>query len=161
MANIALTTIGVKVSYCVETTAGTRPTADYIHIAGLRSTPDFNQAPSTGDGTTFENKTYTTKVPLLRELPDSLEFGAVLGQEFFDTWSTLVSAFDTAKEAGKSVWFCIDIPGLDKSMYFTGEPIAMGVPAMEQNTVIESPVYIVPTGEPELAEDPTYKTSIA
>lgn len=158
MANIALTSIGAKVSYCVETTENTRPTADYIHISGIRSTPDFNIAPSTGDGTTFENERYTTKVPLLREMPDTLEFNAILGQEFFDKWAELVSAFDTAKTAKKQVWFCIDIKGLDKSIYFTGEPIEMGIPAMEQNSVIECPVYIVPTGEPVLGADPTYKT---
>lgn len=158
MANIALTSIGVKVSYCVETTEGQRPTTDYVHIAGLRSTPDFNIAPSTGDGTTFENEKYTTKVPLLREMPDTLEFNAVLGQEFFDNWSTLVSASKTGRESGKQTWFCIDIKGLDKSIYFTGEPIDMGIPAMEQNSVIECPVYIVPTGEPVLSTDPTYKS---
>ncbi len=214
MANIALTSIGVKISYATELTSGlyhkakvtddgalkiiasgtpkanevllttvnqsgkydatddmgntwtpkendytilsTRPISGYTHITGLRSTPDFNQAPNTGDGTTFENKTYTTKVPLLRELPDSLEFGAVLGQEFFDKWADLVDAFDTAKTTNKSIWFCIDIPGLKQSMYFEGEPISMGLPAMEQNSVIESPVYIVPTGEPVLSHDPEY-----
>ena len=83
MANIALTSIGVKVSYCIPTSEpakGEVPSGQFTHIQGLRSTPDFNIAPSTGDGTTFENERYTTKVPLLREMPDTLEFNAVLGQ---------------------------------------------------------------------------------
>lgn len=156
MANIALSTIGVKVSYVVEEVSGTRPEAGYIHIPGIRSTPDFNQSPSTGDGTTFENQVYTTKVPLLRELPDALEFGAVFGQEFADKWDALVSAYETARDAGKSVWFCIDIPDYDQALFFTGEPITMGLPAMEVNSVIECPVYIVPTGEPVKGTNPTY-----
>lgn len=36
---IALSTIGIKVSYAVETTAGTRPTADYTHIPDLKVYP--------------------------------------------------------------------------------------------------------------------------
>lgn len=158
MANIGLTTIGAKVSYAIETKAGTRPTSDYIHIAGLKSTPDLNIAPSTGDGTTFENEEFTTKIPLLKEMPDTLEFNAVLGQDFYDTWETLVSSTKTALESGLQVWFCIDIKGLSKSIYFTGEPVKMGIPAMEVNSVIECPVYIVPTGEPVFTTDPTYKS---
>lgn len=39
-------TIGVKVKYCVETTAGSRPTASYTEIPDIKATPafDFNPA---------------------------------------------------------------------------------------------------------------------
>ena len=54
--NIPLSTIGVKISYAVETTAGVRPTTGYNIIHGLYSTPDFNAAPNTADATSFDNK---------------------------------------------------------------------------------------------------------
>ena len=153
MANIALTSIGVSVSYAVETVAGTRPTAGYTKISGLKSTPDFNQAPNTADATTFDNLEYTTKVALLKELPDTLEFNAVFGQEFANNWATLMTAYETGRNSGLNTWFCIDIPGYDKSIFFVGQPIKMGMPAMEVNSVIEAPVYIVPIGEPIFAAD--------
>ena len=155
--NIALTTIGVKVSYCVEPTAGTRPTTGYKVINGIYSTPDFNIAPSTTDTTDFSNKEYTSKTALLKEIPDSVEFGVRFGQVFADTWEALVSAYETGIESNKETWFCIDIPGYDKSMFFTGRPLALGIPSMEANNSIDMSVYIAPTGEPELAADPTYQ----
>ena len=84
--NIPLSTIGVKVSYCVETAAGERPTTNYTHIPGIYSTPDFNIAPSTADTTSFDNLEYTSKTPLLKEIPDTIEFGVRLGQEFVTQW---------------------------------------------------------------------------
>lgn len=157
-SNIALTTIGVKVSYCVETIAGTRPSTPYTQIHSLSSTPDFNATPNTADATTFDNEVYTTKVPLLRELPDALEFGAKFSPAFATEWETLMTAYTSASasESGKGVWFCIDIKGFGKSIYFKGQPIQLGIPAMEANAVIDTNVYIVPVGEPIFDTDPTY-----
>ena len=156
--NIPLSTIGVKVSYCVETTAGDRPTQGYTIIPGIYSTPDFNVAPSTADVTSFENREYTSKLPLLKEIPDTIEFGVRLGQGFVTQWETLVAAYKAGIEAtagAKETWFCINIPGLDKSIYFTGKPIALGLPAMEANSSIDSTAYVAPTSEPVFEDDPT------
>lgn len=155
--NIPLSTIGVKVSYCVETTAGTPPTTGYTHIPGIYNTPDFNVAPSTADATSFDNEEYTSKISLLKEIPDNIEFGVRLGQEFVTQWEALILAYETGIAASKETWFCIDIPGLDKSIYFTGRPIKLGLPAMEANSGIDSVAYVAPTGEPTFKDDPTYK----
>lgn len=158
---IPMSTIGVKVSYCIETTAGTRPTTGYTHIKGIKSTPDMNVAPSTADTTTFDNLEYTTHIDLLKEMPDTLEFNAQFSQELYNTWTTMVtnskqSSVSTSTGAGKRTWFCIDIPGFDKSIYFTGVPSNMGMPAMEANSAVEVTLYIVPTSEPVFEADPEY-----
>lgn len=158
-SNIPLTTIGVKTSYCVETVAGERPTRDYIQIHSLSSTPDFNATPNTADASSFDNEVYLTKVPLLRELPDALEFGAKFSPAFATEWETLMTAYTSASESGNGMWFCIDIKGFEKSIYFKGQPIQLGIPAMEVNSVIDTKVYIVPVGEPIFATDPEYKQS--
>ena len=44
---LEISTAGVSLKYCVETTAGTRPTASYTAITGIKETPDFNHEPST------------------------------------------------------------------------------------------------------------------
>ena len=155
--NIPLSTIGVKVSYCVETAAGERPSANYTHIPGIYSTPDFNIAPSTADTTSFDNLEYTSKTPLLKEIPDTIEFGVRLGQEFVTQWEALIEAYTTAIAANKETWFCIDVPGLTKSIYFTGRPLTLGLPAMEANSGIDSSAFVAPTGEPTFSSDPTYK----
>lgn len=153
--NIALSTIGVKISYAVEASAGTRPTSGYKRIHGLYSTPDFNAAPSTADVTSFDNEEYTSKIALLKDIPDNIEFGARFGQTFYDEWTALCTAYDSAKEANKEVWFCIDIPDFTKSIYFTGRPIKLGIPAMEANSGIDGSAYVAPTGEPVFEADPT------
>ena len=47
------------------------------------------------------------------------------------------------------------IPGLTKALYFTGQPSAMGMPAMEVSAVLETTLYITPTGAPQWAAKPT------
>ena len=61
------------------------------------------------------------------------------------------------KKLTSGIWFCIDIKGFEKSIYFKGQPIQLGIPAMEANAVIDTNVYIVPVGEPVFADDPQYK----
>lgn len=153
-----LTTIGVKISYAVETIANTRPTTGYIHIPSIKGTNDYNAQPSVGDGTTFDNTEYTTKVKLLKEAPDNVELTANLSQEFYDTWEELMDAYKTATQSGLSIWFCIDVPGLSKSIYFNGEPSPLGVPEMTANSILEIVAYITPMSEPVFSDDPTYKT---
>ena len=45
MAN-ELSTAGVSVQYCVETTAGTKPTTGFTVIPNIKSIPDLNPEPS-------------------------------------------------------------------------------------------------------------------
>lgn len=153
---IPMSTIGVKVSYCIETIAGTRPTTGYTHIKGIKSTPDMNVAPSTADTTTFDNLEYTTHIDLLKEMPDTMEFNSQFSQELYNTWSAMVEASKEARKTSKRTWICIDIPDFDKAIYFAGNPSSMGLPAMETNSAIEQTLYIVPTSEPVFAEKPTY-----
>lgn len=157
MANIALTSIGTKVSYAIEAVSGERPVSGYKVIDGMKSTPELNIAPSVGDTTSFANEKYTSKAPLLREMPDSLEFGAVFGQEFADKWIELYDESELAKQSNLRTWFCIDIRGFDKSFYLVGEPQELGLSALEVNSVIDYNVFVVPTGEMVVADDPIYE----
>lgn len=152
-----LTTIGVKISYVSGKASDTPPTTGFIHIPGIKATNDYNAQPSVADGTTFDNKEYTTKVKLLKEAPDNMELTVNLSQEFYDSWKALMTAYETASKTNDGViWFCIDIPGLSESIYFYGEPSPLGVPGMEANSVLETVAYITPMSEPIFAPDPTY-----
>lgn len=160
--NIPLSTIGVKISYAVETTAGTRPTTGYTHLVGLMSTPDFSVAPNTADVTSFDNLEYTSKLKLLKDIPDNLEFGMRFGQEAYDTWETMVSAYEAGIETSTGrldTWYCIEIPNFDKAIFIKGEPSHIGLPSMEQNSGIDATCYITPLGEPKFATPPTTSSS--
>lgn len=157
--NIALSTIGVRVGYFKETEAITATSAlkgkTFTRLHGLYSTPDFNVAPNTADVTSFDNETYTSKITLLREIPDNVEFGARFGQEFATEWEALCTAYDDAAAKGTRVWFCITIKGYTKAIYFKGKPLDLGLPAMEANSGIDISVYISPESEPVYDEKPT------
>jgi hypothetical protein len=152
---IALTSIGIKISYATEVTKGTRPTTGYTVLPDLKSIPDFNPQPNTADATTFDNLEYTSYVKLLKDIGGALEFNANLTQDLYDAWSVMITANNNLTD-GKQMWYCVDIPNFDKSIFFTGDPSEMGIPSAEANSLLETSVYIVPTSEPVFADDPTY-----
>lgn len=153
---IAISTIGVKVSYAVETTKGQRPTTGYKRIPDLKSIPSINPAPNTADATTFDNTEYTSYVQLLKDIGGALEITANFTQELFEVWEELVDAYETAIKEDKETWICFDIPGFDKSAFITIQPARMGIPEASANSLLETTVFITPTGEPIFEADPTY-----
>lgn len=153
---IALSTIGIKVSYAVETTAGTRPTTGYKHIPDLKSIPSINPAPNTADATTFDNLEYTSYVQLLKDIGGALEISANFTQQLFEVWDAMVTEYETAIADSKETWFCFDIPGFEKSAFITVQPARMGIPEASANALLETTVFITPTGEPVFEADPTY-----
>lgn len=153
---IALSTIGIKVSYAVETTAGTRPTTGYKHIPDLKSIPSINPAPNTADATTFDNLEYTSYVQLLKDIGGALEISANFTQQLFEVWDAMVDAYEAGIKDSKETWICFDIPGFEKSAFVTVQPARMGIPEASANALLETTVFITPTGEPVFEADPTY-----
>lgn len=152
---IDLSTAGVHMLYAVETTAGTRPTTGYIDLPGIKSTSSLNPAPDTLESTTLNETTWRTYVQGLKDLGGALEFTFNLTQVLLDVWETLVDSANTAKVAGKSTWFTIIIPGLTKAFYFRGDPSEAGLPEIEVNNMLETTMYITPTGAPVSAAKPS------
>lgn len=161
---IAISSAGIKVSYAVESTAGTMPTADYKHIPGIKEIPDMNPAPSSLETTTLDNLDYKTYINGLKDIGGALEFTANFTQELLDLWngtdasSGVVGEYNTAVASGKAVWLCVDIPGLNKSTFFTFEPSLIGLTSASVDSILETPLYITPTSEPKWEENPTYAT---
>ncbi|MEI3327600.1 MAG: hypothetical protein V8R64_14575 [Thomasclavelia sp.] len=148
MSAIAMSTAGVTVNYAVEATAGTRPTTGYIKIPSIKSVPEMNPSPETLETTDLSQTEFKTYVEGLKDLGGALAFLANFTTELEEAWATLVEAYKTAKETDKAVWFEIKHPELEKSVFFTGQPSAMGLPAMAVNSVLETNLYITPTNAP-------------
>lgn len=154
-AIINLSTAGVTLQYAVETTSGARPTGNYTRLHGLKSTPSLNPAPETIESTTLDELEWKTYVQGLKDLGGALEFTFNLTQNLVNEWDALMDAFETAKANQKNVWFTIVIPGLEKSIYFIGEPSAMGLPETSVSSILEITNYITPTGAPDYYDKPT------
>lgn len=149
---IALSTAGVTIGYAVEATAKTRPITGYINIPDVKEIPEMNPEPETLETTTLAETEYKTYIEGLKDLGGALSFLANYTTELETAWDALVEAYQTAAAAGKATWFEVKHPKLPKAVYFTGQPSAMGLPAMSVNAVLETNLYITPTNAPAWAE---------
>lgn len=145
---IALSTAGVTMGYAVEATAGTRPTTGYTLIPDVKEVPEMNPEPETLETTTLAETEYKTYIEGLKDLGGALSFLANFTEDLETKWAALVAAYKEAAEEGKAVWFEIKHPKLEKSVFFAGQPSAMGLPAMGVNAVLETNLYITPTNAP-------------
>lgn len=145
---IAISTAGVTLGYAVEATAKTRPTTGYTVIPDVKEIPEMNPEPETLETTTLAETEYKTYIEGLKDLGGALSFLANYTEELETVWGELVAAYKSANAEGKAVWFEVKHPKLDKSVFFTGQPSAMGLPAMSVGSVLETNLFITPTNAP-------------
>lgn len=155
-----LSTAGMSLQYCVETTAGTRPTTGYTTIDEVKSIPSFNPQPETIDSTTLAETVYRTYVAGLKDMSGALEFGANLTDDLITAWDTLVTAYTTGQSAtpAKATWFAVVHPKLSKAVFFKGEPSPIGLDEASVGSMLETTLYITPNSAPELQAKPTVST---
>lgn len=142
---IELSTAGILFGYAVETEAGTKPSA-FTHIAGAKSLPDMNPEPSTLETTPLDATEWRTYIDGLKDTGGALSISFNHTQEFHEAWDALYDEYKTAKSSGKAVWWEFYIPGLSKAFFFTGNPSELGFAGAEVDSVLETSVYVVPTG---------------
>ena len=152
---IAISTAGVTFGYAVETSAGSRPTSGYSLIPDIKEIPEMNPEPETLETTVLSETEYKTYIEGLKDLGGALSFLANYTTELETVWAELVTAYKSASVDGKSVWFEVKHPKLEKSVFFTGQPSAMGLPAMAVGNVLETNLYITPTNAPIWEEKTT------
>lgn len=145
MEAIDLSTAGVSIRYAPETAAGTRPTAGYLKIPGIKSIPDLSPEPSSLETTTLDATEWKTYIPGLKDPGGALSLMANNNEAFHTAWEALMLASSTAKKTNKAIWFAVVIPGLTKSFYFAGEPSDLGLSGIEVDAVLEVSPYITPS----------------
>lgn len=139
---LELNTIGVKLKYAVEASAGTRPTSGYTQVPDIKSTPAIDINPNKLEVTNLGDD-YRRYIDGVKDVGDSFDFTANMTADLKTKWASCVSAAATAFASGKATWFEIAIPNFD-SFYFAGIPGEMGVNEMGVDAVIESTLHIVP-----------------
>jgi hypothetical protein len=145
---IAISTAGVTFGYAVETVKGTRPASGYNIIPDIKEIPEMNPEPETLETTVLSETEFKTYIEGLKDLGGALSFLANYTTELETVWAELVEAYKTAATTGLATWFEVKHPKLDKSVFFTGQPSAMGLPAMAVGNVLETNLYITPTNAP-------------
>lgn len=150
-----VSTAGMYLCYCVEATAGTRPTSGYQIIPEIKTMPSFNPAPNNIDSTTLLETEYMTYVKGLKDMGGALEYGANLTDDLIEFWETLLSAYDTAAADGKAMWFAVVHPKLAKATFYKGEPAPIGFNEAAVGAMAETTLYITPNSAPIMEAKPS------
>jgi hypothetical protein len=135
-------TIGIKLKYAVETTAGSRPTSGYVNIPDIKEIPEINMTPSNLDVTNLVDP-YKRYIPGVKDAGNDIALTSNLTADLKTKWASCVSAAATAWNSGKATWFEIAIPNFD-SFYVAGVPTEMGVSSMGVDAVVEAQLHIIP-----------------
>lgn len=143
---VPFSTVGMKVLYAIETTAGTRPTTGYVEIPDVKSTPDYNTEPNGIDVTTLTETEALQYVEGLRDYGSSLSFTCNLTNELTTIWDEFCEAADEAAATDKRAWIEIIHPKLEKAWFAPGSPVKMSMPSAEVNAALEITVYVIPSG---------------
>lgn len=139
---LEFSTIGVKIGYAIEASAGTRPTSGITNIPDIKTIPGVELTPSKLDVTNLVDK-YRRFINGVMDAGDDIALTGNLTASLKSVWTALVSAASDAWASQKSTWFEISIPGFD-SFWFAGIPTEMGFNEMGVDAVAEASLHIIP-----------------
>ena len=144
---IALSTAGITVGYAV---GATRPTANYTLIPDVKSIPAFGDDVNTLQSTPLSATVSHTYIAGLKDSGGAIGLTANDSNEFKTAWEGAITAY-AGRDSGTNMWWEYKIPGLTKSFFFPGEPIALGFGGADVDSVLETTANIVPNGDYEWA----------
>lgn len=150
---LELNTIGIKLKYCVETTAGSRPTTGYTEIPDIKDTPNFDFNPSKQQVTNLSDRVHRYKEGV-QDVGDSYDYLCNLTVDLKNKWASLVSAATSALASGKATWFETYVPNFG-SFYFAGMPNQLGMNQATVDGILETTLHIVPNQIVGFAESST------
>ena len=139
---LEFSTIGVKVKYAIESTAGSRPTSSYTEVPDIKNTPAIDFNPAKIQVTNLQDR-YHRYIDGVINVGDDFPFTANMTANLRSIWASLCASAASAYADGKATWFEIMIPNL-ASFYFAGKPVEQGVNEMGVDAVIESTLHVVP-----------------
>lgn len=139
---LEMNTIGVKLKYCVETSAGTRPTTGYTEIPDIKEIPGIESTPSQLEVTNLVD-THRRYIPGVIDSGNDFAITGNMTAALKSAWASLVTAANTAWASNKSTWFEIAIPNFD-SFYIAGRPTELGVSQLGVDAVVEATMHIIP-----------------
>ena len=151
MAN-AVSTAGMLVKYCAETTAGTRPTSGYTEIPGCKALPALGDEVNTLQSTPLSATKNHTYIAGLADPGGAIQITVNDYPAFRTAWETFVTAAE-ALTGGKQMWIEYAYPedrGLE-SFYFPAMPHALGFGGAEVDSVLENIAILLPSGDFEFA----------
>lgn len=135
MARPGVSTIGAIFSYGVETTAGEKP-ASFTKLTRINAIGGISTTRESIDASALEDE-ITKRIAGRGDTDETLPVTVNLTNETITEWETMITAYETAKAAGKAMWFQTKLPDLTKSYFCVAEPpTAIPQPSLDQNALV-------------------------
>ena len=151
-----VSTIGVSLVYCTETTAGTRPTTGYTVIKHITEIPEYDNPPEGLECTDLADLYFRRYIPGLIDPGDDIPITVnAVEDDGIDSWNTLAAAAATAYPTGKRTWFAVVIPNWTKAFFFSGLPVKANFGGATVNEVLTMTYHITPNDFEGWATKPT------
>lgn len=143
MAEVGISTLGVKLAYAAETTVGQKPTT-FTQLTRINGIGGITIEPETIDASALEDMvecsvagrgTTGGKFNVTVNLTDATQ----------KEWEDLITAYN-ALSGGKQMWFEVLSPYLTEAFFIVGQPPqAIPMPDLSQNELltVEIPITIV------------------
>lgn len=156
MAEIRMSTAGIRLLYAVETEKGKMPQTGWTEVPEITEMPETSATPETIDATPLSATKYRVYVNGLMDLGGALSYTANFSQAELTLWNkTIVPAYEDAIKEDKNMWFLIDIPGFDDAFAYTGVPEKIGAPGASVGDVLRITLPITPSNEPDWYTKPS------
>lgn len=126
-------TVGARVKYAFESTAGTRPTSGYVTLANVTEAPEINLSLETIDVSDIQDKV-SRYVPGRQDPGGEKTFTLNHTEAAIAAWNTLVALAETYKASGKRLWFEYRYPQATKSFFWCGTPRQIGNSGIQGNS---------------------------
>lgn len=140
---LEIASAGAYICYGVETTAGTQPSA-FSKIPSIKTIGALDAEPATYDVTDLSDLEFKRYIPGLKDIGGDVPLTANLTEAFMTAWAAVVTAAETAAEAGKSTWFEVVIPKLTKGFFFKGMPADLGLGEVATDSALEITAHVTP-----------------
>ena len=141
MATAGLSTLGITLSYGVETTAGQKPTAFKL-LTRINEIDGVSVTPEAIDASALEDPT-TRNVAGRDTLTDSVNVTVNRTTETIKEWTDLIAAYK-GLTGGKRMWFQEITPGLSDAELFVAQPPSiLPISGKSQKTLLTMEIPLV------------------
>lgn len=138
-----LSTLGVKVAYAVETTAGTKPTTGWLQLERATSIGGISLETEQIDVTAIED-TFKKYAAGQQDTGGSLEVGFNVTPEVIAQIEKLFTASNTAKNASKATWLQVSHDDMNRAFFVKIEcPRAIPMPETSANAAWQITVNFI------------------
>lgn len=146
MALAGLSTLGVSLSYAVESSAGQKPNS-FTTLTRINNIGGISLDSEKIDASALED-TKSRYIAGRADTGSTVSVTVNLTPDTIKEWEDLIDAYATGMESGLQMWFMVSSSGLGgKSFYFIAQPPKAGIPMPEsgQNSLwtVEIPLVIV------------------